>query len=253
MSIYNNVASYKDKYPKTLAFRLRAHSNVVENSLKKGEKVLYTFCGLGSTINPRRYSENDSGVSSLGTCVVALTNKRIIIGHKGLLFGHTIKSIDFNKYNDMTVQKGLIWSSVDIDTFKEEFKISGLTEAGANEVETAISNILEGKSVNNIRETKDEEEVEEVKVKREVKPTKAVTYREVETDDRIDRIKSDMNRMAKKDALLRERLRLTEDPNEIKSLREAIISNHNEYMKYKEFMSILNSYDKDCEMTLKRK
>lgn len=244
MSIYESVKAYKDKYPSTLAFRLKKHAEVVEKNIKKDERVLYTFCGHGIAGN----TSVENGASSYGTVVVALTNKRIVIGHKGLLFGSKIKSIDMKKYNDMTVDKGLIWSSLNIDTFKEEFKVAGLTAEGANEAEENVSRIIEGK----VNETsRPREEVEVVKPKRqETRSREVVRSNE---DERIIQIRKDMNRMAKKDALLRERLRLTNDPKEIQELRASIISNYNEYQRYKEFLNIIDSYDRDCEMRLSRK
>ena len=245
MSIYESVKAYKEKYPSTLAFRLKKHAEVVENNLKDGERVLYAFCGLLSTPT---VTNGENSTSLQGTAVVALTNKRIIIGHKGLLFGSKVKSIDMKKYNDMTVDKGLIWSKLNIDTFKEEFNIGGLTSDGASEAEECVSRIIEGK-VSEVSRPRDEVET----VKPKIQETRSREIVRTNEDERIIQIRKDMNRMAKKDALLREKLRLTSDPKEIQELRAAIISNYNEYQKYKEFLNIIDSYDRDCNMRLERK
>ena len=95
MNIYEKVENFKSKHPGMIAFRLREHSELVEKNLKSDEKVLYAFCGLLSTPT---ITNGESSNALHGTAVVAFTNKRIIIGHKGLLFGHKIKSIDYKKY-----------------------------------------------------------------------------------------------------------------------------------------------------------
>ena len=43
--VYEKVLNFKRKYPSTIAWRLKAHSKVVEKHLNQGEKVLYAFAG----------------------------------------------------------------------------------------------------------------------------------------------------------------------------------------------------------------
>ena len=78
MKVYKMVSRFKKKYPWTIVFRLRRHADVVEHILDKDEEVYYTFCG----------QRNDTHTMLFDSCVVALTNKRIIIGEKRLLFGY---------------------------------------------------------------------------------------------------------------------------------------------------------------------
>lgn len=43
--VYEKILNFKRKYPSTIAWRLKAHSKVVEKHLNQGEKVLYAFAG----------------------------------------------------------------------------------------------------------------------------------------------------------------------------------------------------------------
>ena len=45
MDVYNKVKKFKKKYKGTVAFRLKAHSEVLEKHLNPGEEVLYVFAG----------------------------------------------------------------------------------------------------------------------------------------------------------------------------------------------------------------
>ena len=72
------VSKFKKKYPWTIAFRLKKHAAVVENILDKDEDVYYTFCG----------QRNDSHSMLFDSCVVALTNKRIILTNIFLKCSH---------------------------------------------------------------------------------------------------------------------------------------------------------------------
>ena len=68
MNVIERVVSYKKKYSKTIAWRLKSHAKVVERHLNPGEEVLYAFAG----------QKNDKFYDVWTSCVVALTNKRII-------------------------------------------------------------------------------------------------------------------------------------------------------------------------------
>ena len=76
-SIYNRVLNFKKKYSFTVAFRLKEHAKVIENILDKDEKVLYAFCG----------QKNNDHMVWFSSCVIVLTNRRILIGTKRVLWG----------------------------------------------------------------------------------------------------------------------------------------------------------------------
>ncbi len=131
-SVYNMVKDFKRKFSRTVAFRLKKHSEVIQKHLNPEEKVLYVFCG----------QKNFSSFSIINSCVVALTNKRIIIGQKRLLWGYFFTAITPDMYNDLKVRKNLIWSDVEIDTIKENVYISNLDPDGAIEIETKITEFM---------------------------------------------------------------------------------------------------------------
>lgn len=131
-NIYNKVKKFRDDYPLTIAFRLKRHTEVIETHLNPGEEVLYAFCG----------QNNYGSLIFINSCVVVLTNKRILIGQKRLLWGYFFTMITPDMYNDLKISKGLIWSNIEIDTIKENIYISNLDPKGAVEIETAITEFM---------------------------------------------------------------------------------------------------------------
>lgn len=131
-SVYKKVMEFKSKHPLTIAFRTRSHSKVVDLHLNPDEEVLYAFCG----------QKNESSLMIINSCVVALTNKRIIIGQKRLLWGYFFTAITPDMYNDLKVRKNLIFSDIEIDTVKENVYLSNIDPRGAIEVETKITSFM---------------------------------------------------------------------------------------------------------------
>ena len=131
-SIYLQAKDFKKKFKGTVAFRIREHASVVQKHLNPDEKVLYVFCG----------QKNYSSWIIINSCVIALTNKRIIIGQKRLLWGYFFTTITPDMYNDLKVRNNLIWSDVEIDTVKENVYISNLSPEGAIDVETVITTFM---------------------------------------------------------------------------------------------------------------
>ena len=131
-NIYNKVKKFRDDYPLTIAFRLKRHAEVIETHLNPGEEVLYAFCG----------QNNYGSLIFINSCVVVLTNKRILIGQKRLLWGYFFTMITPDMYNDLKISKGLIWSNVEFHTIKENIYISNLDPKGAVEIETAITEFM---------------------------------------------------------------------------------------------------------------
>ncbi len=83
MSVYENVKRFKKKFPLTIAWRLKKNSKIVEMHLNPGEEIKYVFAG----------QKNDRFYDLFSTCVVAITNKRIMIGRKRVVFGYMFDSI----------------------------------------------------------------------------------------------------------------------------------------------------------------
>ena len=148
MSIYSSVLKFKKKYPWTIAWHLKRHSKVVENIIDKDEKILYTFCG----------QRNDTNML-FDSCVVAVTNKRIIVGEKRALFGYYLITISTELFNDLKITTGIIWGRIEIDTVKENLFISNVDKKAMDEIETKVHEIML-KNKRRLREKKEKEESE---------------------------------------------------------------------------------------------
>ncbi len=131
-SVYRRVLEFKQRHPGTIAWRLRANSAVVEMHLNPDEEVLYAFAA----------QKNDNPFNIVNTYVVALTNKRILLGRKRIIYGYFLSSITPDMFNDLKVLGGLIWGKVYIDTIKEFVTLSNISKSGLREIETEISNYM---------------------------------------------------------------------------------------------------------------
>lgn len=131
--VYDQVCMFKAKFPRTITWwRLRKHAKVVEQHLNPGEEPIYTFAG----------QKNDDMLDVFSTCVVCLTNKRILIGQDHILYGYSLNSITPDLYNDMQVFRGLLFGKITIDTIKEVVVITNLDKNCLPEVETAITEYM---------------------------------------------------------------------------------------------------------------
>ncbi len=130
--VYKFISDFKRKYPFTVAWRLRKNSEVVAKHLSPDEEILYAFAA----------QKNDNPLDIITTCVVALTNKRILIGQKRVVFGYFLYSITPDMFNDLTVSMGLIWGKVIIDTIKEKVILSNIQKEALIEIENNISSYM---------------------------------------------------------------------------------------------------------------
>lgn len=132
-SVYQMVSKFKRRYPTTVTHnRLDKHSAVIERHLNPGETVAYAFAG----------QRNAGTFDFFQTCVVALTNERLLIGQKRVLWGYFFTSITPDLYNDMEVISNIFWGSVVVDTVKEEIVLSNISKSALPEIETAITSFM---------------------------------------------------------------------------------------------------------------
>lgn len=132
MKSYEMVRKFIKKYPLTIAWRLKEHCKIIDKHLNDDEKLLYAFAG----------QKNDRSVDIFNTNVVALTDKRIMVATKRVVFGYFFKSITPDMYNDLTVGKGIIFGRVEIDTIKEVILITNIDPNALSEIETNITEII---------------------------------------------------------------------------------------------------------------
>ncbi len=129
---YELVSEFKKKYPLTISFRLKKHCDVIEKHLNKGEEVLYAFAA----------QKNSSVFEIFYTNVVVLTNKRILIATKRVLWGYFLVTITPDMFNDLTVRKGLFFGNILLDTVNEKVVLSNIDPRALDEIETTFSEYL---------------------------------------------------------------------------------------------------------------
>lgn len=71
--------------------------------------------------------------------MVALTNRRILIGRDRVVVGYFLDAITPDMFNDLKVVAGLLWGRVLIDTIREHVVLSHLDKKSLDEIETAIT------------------------------------------------------------------------------------------------------------------
>ena len=134
----NNVDVYKlandflSKYSFTIAWRIKQHAKVMEKHLNPDEEVFYLFAA----------QKNANPFDFFSTCLIALTNKRILVVQKRVIFGYNLKSVTPDLFNDFSVYRGIIFGKVYIDTVKEFIALSNIDPKALPEIETSLSEYL---------------------------------------------------------------------------------------------------------------
>jgi hypothetical protein len=129
---YERLVNFKKRFPGTVSWRLKAHAKVIDKHLNPEEEVQYVFAA-------------QRGLSSLelfNTYAIAVTNKRILLVQKRLLFGYMLVSITPDMFNDLTVASGIIWGKVIIDTVKEVVTFSNISKKAVYEIETTVTEMM---------------------------------------------------------------------------------------------------------------
>lgn len=130
--IYEMLLHFRRKYPLTVVWRLKKHAKIASLHLNPDEKILYAFAG----------QKNDSPFEIFNTYIVVLTSKRILLATKRVIFGYFLVSITPDMFNDLTVNMGLIWGKIHIDTIKEVVHLSNLQREALPEIETVITEYM---------------------------------------------------------------------------------------------------------------
>ena len=132
MSIYEQLKQFKRKYPLTISWRLKKHAKIIENHLNPNEQVLYAFAA----------QKNNNPFDIITTYAVVITNERILLASKRMLFGYFLVSITPDMFNDLTIKMGFIWGKVIIDTIKEEVILSNVQREALSEIETNVTEYI---------------------------------------------------------------------------------------------------------------
>ena len=127
--IYEEVKKFKKKYPLTIAFRLKSHAKIAAKFIDADEEVKYVFAA----------QKNYHSYDIVNTNVIVLTNKRLIVVTKRLVFGYFFRMITPDMFNDLTIKKGLIWGKVIIDTIKEKVILTNIDSNALAEIDDNIT------------------------------------------------------------------------------------------------------------------
>lgn len=131
-SVYKKVREFKNKYPFSISWRLKKHSEIIEKHLNPGEKIVYAFAA----------QKNDNPLDIITTNVIVLTDQRILLGQKRLLFGYFFTVITPDLFNDLKVNMGILWGKIYIDTVKEVVKLSNIQKEALPEIETNVTRYM---------------------------------------------------------------------------------------------------------------
>lgn len=130
--VYNKILEFNKKYSGGITWRIKKHAKVVEDYLNPDEEVIYAFGA----------QKNDKMSEIFNTFAIVLTNKRVLLGHKRIVWGSFLYSVTPDLYNDLKIYKGLLWGKIIIDTVKEEITLTNLPKSGLDEIETTISEFM---------------------------------------------------------------------------------------------------------------
>lgn len=131
-SVYSLIMNFKRNHHSTICWRIKKHAEVIEKHLNPGEEVMYAFAA----------QKGASSFDIFSTFAVILTNKRILLAQKRVLFGYIFLAITPDMFNDLTVHSGIIWGKVLIDTVKETVLLSHISKDALDEIETNITEYM---------------------------------------------------------------------------------------------------------------
>lgn len=143
-NVYENCKSFLKKYPRTIAWRVKQHSSVVQEHLNDDEVVLFTFAG----------QKDSTWTLPFYTTVVVLTNKRMLLGRKRFLGRYFYTSITPDMLNDFEIKANILFGLAEIDTVKEHFIIGCLDKRSLPDVEDALSKYLVNEKLKYLSKTK---------------------------------------------------------------------------------------------------
>jgi len=131
-NVYERILKFKKQYPMTIGWRLKKHAKIIEMHLNPGELVKYAFFA----------QKNDNPLDIITTYAIVLTNKRILLGSKRVLFGYFFTAITPDLFNDLKVKMGLVWGKIIIDSVKEEITLSNIQREALDDIETEVTEYM---------------------------------------------------------------------------------------------------------------
>ena len=126
------LSSFRSKYPLTIGWRLKKNSRVLLEHLHDDEVIKYAFYA----------QKNKSSFDILGTGIVAVTNKRLVIARDRVVIGYFFDSITPDLFNDLKVRSGIIWGKIIIDTVRELVILTNISKSALVEIEEEITSTM---------------------------------------------------------------------------------------------------------------
>lgn len=123
---------FRSRHPLTIGWRLSKNARVILEHLYDGERIEYAFYA----------QKNDNPFNMIGTGVVVLTNKRLLIGRDRVVIGYFFDSITPELFNDLKVKSGILWGKIEIDTVKEFVVLSNIDKRALTEIEKKVSSFM---------------------------------------------------------------------------------------------------------------
>ena len=123
--IYRRVKEFKRKYPMTIAFRLRAHAKIVSKFIGSDEEIKYVFVA----------QKNYQSYEIINTNIIVLTDKRLVVATKRLVFGYFLKVITPDMFNDLT-NEGAKTEVISSDSIKPEVNVRQIPDDNTEEYST---------------------------------------------------------------------------------------------------------------------
>lgn len=130
--VYENCRDFIKKFPRTIAWRIKTHSKIIEEHINDDEVVLFVFAGQKDT----------KWTLPFYTTVVVFTNKRMLLGRKRSLGRYYYSSITPDMLNDFEIRTNIFFGEVEIDTVKENFRMCCLDKRALPKIEDALSKYL---------------------------------------------------------------------------------------------------------------
>lgn len=131
-TVYESCREFLKNYPRTVAWRIKQHSSVIQKHINDDEIVLFTFTG----------QKDSNFFQPFYTTVITFTNKRMLLGKKRFLGRYYYASITPDMLNDFEISAKLFFGAVEIDTIKEHFIIDCLDKRSLSKIEDALSKYL---------------------------------------------------------------------------------------------------------------
>ena len=130
--IYESCKDFLKKYPRTIAWRVKQHSKVVQSHLNDDEVVLFTFIG----------QKNTNFLQPFYTTIIVFTNKRMLLARKRFFGRYYYASVTPDMLNDFEIRANILFGTVEVDTVKEHFTINCLDKRALVKIEDALSKYL---------------------------------------------------------------------------------------------------------------